>query len=179
MVSSLYDQGISTDATATDSITINLYGNSNGVSLTPDYSVKALLHNDGTATATFPGATLGNSYYVALKHRNHLETWSASPITFGATNSINFTESVSAAYGDGVNAPMKLMSANKYALYGGDVNQDGTIDLFDLLDTENDASNFNSGYNASDVNGDSVSDLFDLLLIENNSTLFIFVARPY
>ncbi|MEY4703481.1 MAG: Dockerin type domain, partial [Bacteroidota bacterium] len=75
-------------------------------------------------------------------------------------------------------APMKSVSGGKFAMYAGDVNQDGTIDLFDLLDTENDASNFVGGYNATDVNGDSVSDLFDLLLIENNTTLFIFVAHP-
>jgi hypothetical protein len=178
MSSSLFDQGISIDATATDTITVNLYASTPSVSATADYSVKVILHNDGTATAIFPGATLGNSYYVALKHRNHLETWSASPITFGATNSMNFTNSASAAYSDGVNAPLKSVAGGKFALYAGDVNQDGTIDLFDLSDTENDASNFISGYNASDVNGDSVSDLFDLSLIENNSTLFIFVARP-
>jgi hypothetical protein len=178
MVSSLYDQGISTDATATDTITVNLHASSPTVSATPSYSVKVILHNNGTATAIFPGATLGNSYYIALKHRNHMETWSASPVTFSATNSYDFTSSLSSAYDDGVNAPMKSVSGGKYALYAGDVNQDGTIDLFDLLDTENDASNFTSGYNASDVNGDATSDLFDLILIENNSTLFIFVANP-
>jgi hypothetical protein len=178
MISSLYDQGISTDVTATDTITVNLHASSPSVSTTPSYSVKVILHNNGTATAIFPGATLGNSYYIALKHRNHMETWSAAPVTFSATNSYNFTDSVSSAYDDGVNAPMKSVSGGKYALYAGDVNQDGTIDLFDLLDTENDASNFTSGYNASDVNGDATSDLFDLILIENNSTFFIFVAHP-
>jgi hypothetical protein len=179
MVSSLFDQGISTDATATDSVTIHLYANSNVVSLTPDFSVNALLHNDGSATAIFPGATLGNSYYIALKHRNHMETWSASPITFGSTNSINFTDSASAAYGNGVNEPMKWMNGNKYAIFGGDVNQDGTVDLFDAQITENGASNFLFGYDASDCNGDGSTDLFDLQLIDNNSTLFLFYARPF
>jgi hypothetical protein len=178
MVSSLYDQGISTDATATDTITVNLHASSPSVSGTPSYSVKVILHNNGTATAIFPGATLGNSYYIALKHRNHMETWSAAPVTFSATNNYDFTSSTSSAYSDGVNAPMKSVSGGKFAMYAGDVNQDGTIDLFDLLDTENDASNFTGGYNASDVNGDATSDLFDLILIENNSTLFIFVANP-
>jgi hypothetical protein len=74
---------------------------------------------------------------------------------------------------------MKNMGNGVYALYGGDVNQDGTVDGFDLQATENDASEFAFGYNATDCTGDGASDGFDMQLIENNSALFLFMARPY
>jgi hypothetical protein len=73
---------------------------------------------------------------------------------------------------------MKSVAGGKYAMYSGDVNQDGTIDLFDAQQAENDAASFSFGYNASDVNGEGNTDIFDLQLIEVNSASFIFVARP-
>ena len=37
---------------------------------------------------------------------------------------------------------MKYMGPNQFSIYAGDVNQDGAIDLFDLQQAENDASEF-------------------------------------
>ena len=74
---------------------------------------------------------------------------------------------------------MKSVSGGKYALYAGDVNQDGTVDIFDAQITQNGATDFLFGYDASDCNADGATDLFDLQLIYNNSTLFLFSARPY
>jgi hypothetical protein len=148
-------------------------------SATPNYSVRAVLHTDGTLTAVFPGATLNNSYYIALKHRNSIETWSAAPVTIASTSSYNFSTSMSSAYTDGSNDAMKSVSGGKYALYAGDVNQDGAIDIFDAQIAENGATDLLFGYYSSDCNGDGTIDAFDLQLIENNSTLLIFAARPY
>jgi len=178
MRANLYDLGISTDDTEADSVEVNLWS-ANLSSLTPEYSVRAVLHTNGTLTAVFPGATLNNSYYVALKHRNSLETWSAEPVTIASTTSYDFSTSMSSAFGNGFNDPMKLISVGKYAIFGGDVNQDGTVDIFDAQITENGASNLLFGYDASDCNGDGSSDIFDLQLIENNSTLLLYYARPY
>jgi hypothetical protein len=178
MQSTLYNLSLSSDSTATDSITVLLYAASVPVSNTPDYTFSTILHNNGNITLTLPGTVVGNSYYIALKHRNHLELWSAQPILFGATTNYSFADSLNAAYGDGVNPPMRAVSDGKFALYSGDVNQDGTIDIFDLQTAENDASNFAFGYNASDVNGEGNTDIFDLQLIEVNSGLYPFVAKP-
>ena len=178
MRATLYDLGISTDVTETDSIQVNLWSASNLSSATPDYSVTAVLHTNGTLTAVFPGATLNNSYYVALKHRNSIEIWSAEPITISSTGSYNFSTNLSSAHTNGFNDAMILLSGGKYAIYGGDVNQDGTIDLFDAQITENNAAELLFGYDASDCNGDGSSDLFDLQLIDNNNSLLIFTARP-
>ena len=179
MRANLYDVGISTDATATDTLEVNLWSAANLSSATPDYSVRAILHTNGTLTAVFPGATLNNSYYVALKHRNSIETWSAAPVTIASVGSYDFSTSLSSAYTDGFNDAMKSVSGGKYAMYAGDVNQDGTVDLYDSQITENGAANILFGYEASDCNGDGSADLYDLQLIENNSTLSIYFARPY
>ena len=178
MRANLYEVGLSSDATATDSVQVNLWSAANLSSATPDYSVTAVLHTNGTLTAVFPGATLNNSYYVALKHRNSIETWSAEPVTIASTGSYDFSTSLSSAYGDGFNEAMKSVSGGKYAIYAGDVNQDGTVDLYDSQITENGAINTLFGYYSSDCNGDGSTDLFDLQLIENNSTLSLFSARP-
>jgi len=180
MAATLYDLGLSTDATATDSIEVNLWAAATtGSATAPDYSAKAILHTDGTASVTFPGTALGGSYYVALRHRSSMETWSSSAITTSSTNSVDFSASLSAVYGDGVNDPMVNMGSGVYALYSGDVNQDGSIDLLDLINADVDASQFAFGYNATDCTGDGSSDLLDIIQIENNAGLFLFYARPY
>jgi hypothetical protein len=180
MAATLYDLSLSSDATATDSIEVNLWAAATtGTATAPSYSAKGILHTNGTASVTFPGSAIGGSYYVALRHRNSMETWSASPITTASTNSVDFSASLSAAYGDGINDPMANMGSGVYALYSGDVNQDGSIDLLDLISADVDASEFAFGYNATDCTGDGSSDLLDIIQIENNAGLFLFYARPY
>jgi hypothetical protein len=179
MTANLYNLGISTDDTETDSVEVNLWSAANLSSATPDYSVRAVLHTNGTLTAVFPGATLNNSYYVSLKHRNSLEVWSAAPVTITSTGSYDFSTSLSSAYTDGFNDAMKLVSEGKYAMYVGDVNQDGTVDVLDAQITDNSAANFLFGYDASDCNGDGSTDVLDLQLIDNNGALLLYYARPY
>jgi len=178
MAATLNDLGISSDVTATDTITVNLWSAANTANATPDYSQKVILHTDGTASVQFPAATIGNSYYIAIKHRNSVETWSAAPVAISSTTSYDFSTGLSQAYGYGVNDPMKQVGLGVYAIYGGDVNQDGGVDIFDLTQAENEASTFSFGYNSGDCNGDGGTDIFDMTLIENNGALFIFTARP-
>jgi len=180
MAATLYDLGNSSDATATDTIEVSLWSTASltAANATPDYTQKVILHTDGTASVQFPGATLGNSYYVAIKHRNSMETWSASTVTISTTTSYDFSTGLGQAYGDGINDPMKNMGSGVYAMYSGDVNQDGTIDLSDLTQTQNDVSNFAFGYNSSDCSGDGGTDLSDLIIVQNNATLFLFKATP-
>jgi hypothetical protein len=105
---------------------------------------------------------------------------STSPINFGTASVVcDFTSSLSQAYGDGTNPPLKSMGNGVYAIYGGDVNQDGTVDGSDMGLTENDVSAFAFGYNVTDCTGDGASDGSDMTLIENNTSLFLFMARPY
>jgi hypothetical protein len=180
MAATLYDLGISAVSNETDTIEVNLWSAASLSNPNPDYSAKVVLHTNGVATgAIFPGATLGNSYYIAIKHRNSLETWSKLPVMITASTNYDFSSSLSSAYDDGVNAAMQSMGGGKYAIYSGDVNQDGTIDGADQAIIENDAGAFAFGYNASDCTGDGETGGADQQVVENNAGLFLFYARPY
>mgnify|MGYP003349968405 CR=1 FL=1 len=65
-----------------------------------------------------------------------------------------------------------------YVVYSGDVNQDGTIDINDMSDVENDAFYFAFGYNITDCTGDGATDALDMQLIENNASLQLYLATP-
>ena len=85
----LFNSGQSMDPTASDSISIELHS-----SLTPFasiYSVDALLNTSGYATAVFPAAALGNSYYLVVRSRNGIETWSKLPVLITANTVFDFT----------------------------------------------------------------------------------------
>ena len=179
MMSTLYDLGLSADPTATDSMEINLWHADSLSNTSPTYTQKVLLHSNGLMTLSLPSSLLGNSYYLALKHRSSVETWTATPLLISSSNQYDFSTSINAAFGDGMNAPMKQVATGVFAIYGGDVNQDGGIDLMDINIAENDASNFAYGYYPSDMNGDASSDLLDMNIIENNAGQFIFYVRPY
>ena len=177
MRSNLYDLGLNINSTATDSITVNLWLPVNLPNSSPDYSARALLSNDGTAIVQFPATAIGNSYYVAIRHRNHLETWSKLPVLFAANTIYDFSDAISKAYDDGVNPPMKQVDAGRFAFYGGDISLDGGIDGQDMNYVDNEVGFY--GYNNSDVNGDGATDGQDMNYIDNNSQLGLFFARPY
>lgn len=65
-----------------------------------------------------------------------------------------------------------------FAIYSGDVNQDGVIDITDQADLSNDLSNFAFGYLNTDLNGDSVVDISDQAILDNNLAAFIGVISP-
>ena len=70
------------------------------------------------------------------------------------------------------------MPDGNFAIYSGDNNQDGTIDIYDMMNAENDAINLSYGNVLSDCNGDGTTDVFDMQLIENNAGLIIYYASP-
>lgn len=117
-----------------------------------------LLRNDGRIME--PNGTLGvtfnnlfyGSYYIAVRHRNHLAVMSSSPVLFSPNNDLyDFTNSVNKAYGQ--NAMMQIASG-VYAMYAGDGNGDGIIDDKDRDDLWN-SQNGNMGYLNGDFNLDS------------------------
>jgi len=108
-----------------------------------------------------------------------METWSKLPVTFSSNTVDNFTDSLQKAYDDGVNPPMSAVAGNKFAFYGGDVNQDGTVDASDMADVDNDNAGFAFGYNTTDASGDGATDASDISIVDNNQALFLFYARPY
>ncbi|MBK6966462.1 MAG: hypothetical protein IPH20_21845 [Bacteroidales bacterium] len=114
------------------------------------------------------------NYFIVIKHRNSLETWSSSPVSFsGASISFNFTTAASRAFGDN----LKQISG-VFVIFGGDVNQDGVVDSADMTPVDNDAANYQSGYFPTDVNGDGIIDTADITIIDNNSASYTGVIAP-
>ena len=131
-----------------------------------------------TAATTFNIASSG-SYYIVVKQRSCVETWSATAIalTKGATASYNFTDAQTKAYGD--NLIQVSSSPVRYAIYGGDVNQDGYVDPLDLSAIDLDSFNYASGVGLiTDVNGDHFVDPLDMSTADLNSFNYAGIKRP-
>ena len=85
----------------------------------------------------------------------------------------DFTTSSSQTFGNNM-----TLVEGKWSMYGGDVNQDGLIDLTDVLLIYNDAGNFATGNMVTDVNGDNNVDLDDLIIAHNTAVNFVHVMKP-
>jgi len=66
----------------------------------------------------------------------------------------------------------------RYAIFGGDVNQNDAVDLTDVIMTFNSSADFTTGYVVTDVTGDNIADLTDVILIFNNSVNFVQSVIP-
>ena len=138
-----------------------------------DVSISTL-NSSGNGSFVFPNAVNGTPYYLVLKHRNSLETWSSAGVQFSSGAAVyDFTNSAAQAYGN--NMVQIDASPVKFGIYSGDVTQDGTIDASDLGLIDNDAFAFASGYLPTDLNGDGFADASDYSLADNNA--FNFVGR--
>lgn len=158
--------------TVTDTITVQLRSTVSPYALLNE--ARGVFDANGNISLDF-GSINNQAYYIVVRHRNGLETWSKSggETWTGASLSFDFTTSDSKAYGN--NLTLKL---GKYTIYSGDVNQDGIIDVTDAGLVDNDGYNFVSGYVVTDVNGDDVVDVSDAAIVDNNSYNFVGVIKP-
>lgn len=87
-----------------------------------DGSIVAL---DGVSPVEFAYSGTG-SYYLVVRHRNHLPVMSASPIFTGplGPGTFDFTTAMTAAYGTN---PMKEIVSGTYGLWAGDVTANGQV----------------------------------------------------
>lgn len=140
-------------------------------------SAKAFTDPSGSAVFNFSSIVNGVPYYIQIKHRNSIETWSKTTQAFNSNNlSFDFTSVNSQAFGN--NMVYADASPIAYAIYGGDMNQNGSIDLTDVLSIYNDANAFLNGYVNTDLTGNNITDLNDLLIAYNNSVNFVAMVIP-
>ncbi|MBK7445963.1 MAG: FG-GAP repeat protein [Ignavibacteria bacterium] len=137
----------------------------------------AVLSANGTVQLKFGNAINGN-YYIAVKHRNSIETWSAGVIALSRTTPASFDLASSLSQAFGNNLKSVDTSPVRFAIFSGDVNQDGTIDASDLSDTDNDAFNSVSGYVSTDVTGDDFVDAADVSIVDNNAFNAVSAVTP-
>jgi hypothetical protein len=138
------------------------------------YSSNGVLNTNGTASIAFPNSAIGSSYYIAIKHRNAIETWSAAPVAISNHTFYNFTTSASQAYGNN----LSNMGDGVFGMYSGDINQDGSIDFNDYPDLDIANNSGVLGYNVNDLNGDASVDFNDYPILDINSNNGIIVMRP-
>ncbi|MEO7358327.1 MAG: SBBP repeat-containing protein [Ignavibacteria bacterium] len=134
----------------------------------------SVLDNLGKATYYFANAQNSINYFLVLKHRNSIETWSSTTQVFSAASmNYDFTTDATKAFGN--NLKNKGL---EFCIYSGDVNQDGIVDASDGSFIDNDVFIFLSGRNITDLNGDEIIDGSDLSIADNNSLNFIGLIRP-
>ncbi len=160
-----------------DTVRIYLRNNSSPYGIVD--SAKSVV-NAATLTGSFlfSNAPAG-TYYLQVKGRNCIETWSkAGGESFnpGAVFSYDFTNSITQAFGS--NMTQVDNSPVRFAIFSGDVNQDGTVDATDVSTVDNDASNFVSGYVVTDLTGDDFVDGTDFAIADNNAAGFVSVVTP-
>jgi hypothetical protein len=85
----LYNSGISSDTTITDTVEVSI------INANPPYlirqKVKSILYTDGKFNCKLNPFLSGGSYYISLSHRNVFETWSAHPIYFNKNTYYDFS----------------------------------------------------------------------------------------
>lgn len=137
-------------------------------------SAEAVINSNGTGSYNFLNAVNGINYYIVIRHRNSIETWSSVSQTFVSNNlNYDFTSSSSQAYGNNLK-----LKGSRWTVFSGDVNKDMIVDLNDVVLIYNDAAVFQAGYLVTDVNGDNIIDLTDLVLSYNNASKFVSVISP-
>jgi len=180
----LTDMGTNQFSTAADAVSVELRDASNyanilyaasGLLLEPD----GIIHTAGSGTINIPGTYTGN-YYITIKTRNHLETTSATAVSFASDNiSYDFTTVASQAYGSN---QIKLKDG-VYGIYVGDITGSGgvadqMVDIMDIAKVFTEFNNYSFGYIKEDVNGDGVVDSIDFSLVYTSAAQFIYSMLP-
>ena len=140
-------------------------------------SGKALLNSSGSGIFSFSNVANNVGYYIQLKHRNSIETWSSAPQIFTG-NILNFSFIASGSQAFGSNMAQVNSSPVRFAIFSGDVNQDGTVDASDVSEVDNDAYNSLSGYIRTDVTGDDFVDAADVSIVDNNAFNSVSAVSP-
>jgi hypothetical protein len=138
----------------------------------------------GNGSFQFPAMVEGNSYYVVVRHRNALETWSASPVYFSSLGAdYSFSDAIVKAYGSNLSD----LGDGRFALWSGDVSdastatvglQDGVVESQDYSDMENAVISLLTGYIPQDITGDRVVESSDYSIIENNVYFTVISIHP-
>ena len=164
------NQGVGVSTTLVDDVTVELRSATAPHALVA--TATAELQTNGNVSASLPA--FAGSYYVAVKHRNAVQTWSATTQTVGVSPlTYDFTTAANKAFGDNM-----VDLGGVFGFYSGDINQDESIDLGDFPNLFLDNDNFEVGYKNTDLNGDGSVDLGDFPLIFLNSDNFIFSQHP-
>ncbi|MFZ4544026.1 MAG: hypothetical protein ACOYOA_08255 [Saprospiraceae bacterium] len=159
-----------------DWVFIELRNGTSGSS-TVVYTKAALLQKDGDIVDTDGKSALAfnnvpyGSYYVAIRHRNHLGFRTAQAIAFyGQVFNLNFTNGSIVLNGL---APLYCNPTSSFCVMNAaDANIDGSIDAFDTIFWETQNGLFDDYSQNADYNLDGSIDSFDSILFEISNGKF-------
>ena len=110
-----------------------------------------IIETDGTTGINFKNVLYG-SYYITIRHRNHLSVMSSVPVQLSPSNILyDFTKSLANAYGQN---SMTEITTGLFGMYAGDGDANGNINDIDRNDIWS-VQNGNIGYLNGDYNLDS------------------------
>ena len=166
--------------TICDTISIELHNSISPYNIL--YYTIGTIDINGNGQFIFPAGIINQSFYLVVRHRNALETWSQNPLLINtSTISYDFSTAANKAYGSN---QVSLEDGN-FAFWSGDVSssilsgvQDGLINNYDYLEIQNSLSIFNSGYLIYDLTGDGLVESTDYSLVEHNDFTGVSVSRP-
>ena len=87
MIPMLYSNSLSADPNATDSITVELRQATDPFNLAA--TAKGIVNKNGNVSLVFPSSVFNNSYFLVLRYRNAIETWSKNTL-FINSESVSF-----------------------------------------------------------------------------------------
>ncbi len=104
------------------------------------------------------------SYYISVKHRNSLETWSepgGESLTREIPASYDFTSQTNKTYGNNT-----ILKGTKYCIISGDCNQNGVINAVDRATVI--AELGADGYLNGDLDGNGIVNALDRAIVVSN-----------
>jgi len=154
-----------------DVVSVELHSSGNYSSIV--YSATAVnLSTTGTITVNIP-YIYSDSYYITIRHRNSIETTTANPVSFAGSSVSKSFASQADVFGGNLGAS----GEGHFLIYGGDVNQDGSVDSGDMSLVDNLVTAWGYGL-TEDANSDGFIDGSDMAIVDNNNTAFISSVLP-
>ncbi|MBI5402304.1 MAG: hypothetical protein HY959_02800 [Ignavibacteriae bacterium] len=126
----------------------------------PIDTIAAFLRNDGRVLSVLGDSLVPlkieivpDNYYIIIRHRNHIAVMSNNPVFLNSfTELYDFTLGAEMYYGNQANQ----LSNGKYALYPGDADRNGNVNILDYQIFKSESISANTGYIFSDFNLDGL-----------------------
>jgi len=109
----------------------------------------------------------GMDYFVVIRHRNHLAVMSSTAVIIPNTNSHDFSQVANVMQG---NTQVTAMADGNYALFAGDFNSDGIVNVQDFNGYGLEISNVNQ-YMDSDFSLDANNTIQDFNQYRSNASI--------
>ncbi|MBK8552588.1 MAG: proprotein convertase P-domain-containing protein [Ignavibacteria bacterium] len=141
-------------------------------------SCKREMNQTGQSQMSFKNVIADTLYTLSLKHRNSIEIWSNIIVLFKYSFSVTSFQLSAIVSTFGGNEIQVDDDPVRFAMFSGDVDQNGFIDLGDVISISNKANEFAAGFIVQDLTGNNLADLNDVLLAYNNSINFVQKKTP-